>query len=80
MIELYRFDARDDVIAPDSGGLDGGGGFFRAPWEAGIEGYYAESILGRIQAYFVQRKLRKVLRRYPHSLYCSGSGYILKRP
>ena len=79
LIDLARFDARDDPEAPDSGGLDGGGGWLRAPWEADRDLVFMGSIWSRITASIRQRRLDSVLRRWPRSLYCSGCGYILKR-
>jgi hypothetical protein len=76
MIELYRFNASDDSIGLDRGGWSGGGRMF---WEIEWEWEFLARFFSKIRASLYQRRLNRVLRRYPGSLYCSGCGYILKR-
>ena len=76
MIELNRFNAEDDAVPVDRGGWSGGG---RAFWEMNYEAEGIARITYMIQAWFQQRRLNRVLRQFPNSLYCSNCGYIVKR-
>jgi hypothetical protein len=76
MIELERFDARSDAISSgdDSTHISNYGW-----WESAIILDGIGRVIDKIKAFFLQRRLDRVLRSYPASLYCSGCGYILRR-
>lgn len=76
LIELGRFDARDDAVSVDRGGWSGGG---KTWWETDYSAEFADQFLGGLRASFYQWRLRRVLRKWPRSLYCSACGYFLKR-
>ncbi len=77
MLELHRFDARDDIL-----GLD----YDHAPlyrrgfgYEGSLLASLAQSLFAWIGAHCKQWRLRRVLRRWPLSLYCPACGYLIKR-
>lgn len=76
MIDLADFDARSDGISagPDSLSISN-----YQWWEISILLDGIGRVIDRIKASFLQRRLDKVLRRWPRSLYCSACGYIIKR-
>ena len=73
LIELRDFDADADAVPVDRGGWSGGG---RAWWEVG----WFDEMFGRAWYRFEARMknyyLRRILRRYPNSLYCTGCGFV----
>ena len=76
MLELHRFDARDDIF-----GLDYDSHLHRRGfgYEGSLIAELVQSIFAWIGAHLRQWRLRRVLRRWPLSLYCPACGYLIKR-
>jgi hypothetical protein len=76
MILLAGFDARSDAISSGDDSLSASNYVW---WEASLIFDFFGRAWDKTRAHFQQRRLDRVLRRFPYSLYCSHCGYILKR-
>jgi hypothetical protein len=76
MVDLARFDAREDAVPVDKGGWSGGGRYWP---EIDLAAEMEYRLWHRILAAVRQWRLNRVLRRYPRSSYCPGCGYLIKR-
>jgi hypothetical protein len=76
MIDLADFDARRDAISSGDDSLSLSNYHW---WEASLLLDGLGRVVDKIKASFLQRRLNRVLRSWPRSLYCSACGYIVKR-